>query len=434
MTINIASAPKKIIISYMIIVFLIYTFSALNWTKEHYLLLSFFYATVLFFVARGFEYGYSLKISKKPVIYLNKKMINVMLILNIVNLYPTLMIIFAEEHLTLNVILAKIALASQGLGNAYYERGMNILEVSIFRNKWLLFNFLYGPIATFMTYNCMLRIKSLNNFQKVIIVFIVVVEVGAYIAVGTNKLVFDYVVIILTCVFLNIFYSTRRYKLCFKVFNRQTVIASFVILGALAFFGSTFSSRMEGQKDSGSYYNVISGTQINQKQLSVLPKDMQEPILGFESYLTQGLEHLDQALGMEFKWCYGLGSSRYLTKFLGRFGISDKIIENRTYEERIANRQGVKNGQYWYSFYVAYANDITFIFVPLLIFFLAVMWGHYYRACLETDDWTYFPIFILLTICFFYLNANNQIFGKAQLISFIPLYIFSKLYSVKYKI
>lgn len=455
MTLQISKAPKVFIMFYMILVYFIYVFSALNWPKDNLLLLTVFYCVVLIFIVVGYDHGYSLKIRKKPVIFLKKAHINILLILSVINLYPVLMIIFAEEHLSVNVILAKIALAMQGLGDAYYERGMNILEVSIFSNKWLLFNFLYTPFATFITYNCLRYFKSLNFFQKLMTITIVVVEVGGYVAVGTNKMVFDYLLIIVACMLLN--NTSRRKsvkpvsviaspegikpkpkkagnKLKIAFFSKRTFVIALVIVGALVFFGSTYSSRMEGQKNSTHMaYNQISGTKINQKQLSLLPKAIQEPVLGFESYLTQGLAHLDKALGMDFKWCYGLGASTYFTMFMGHFGISDKVIKNRTYEERMSNDEGVTNGQYWYSFYVAYANDITFFLVPLLIYLLAVMWGHYYKECLMTDDLLSFPIFILLLICFFYLNANNQIFGKAQLISFIPLFILSLFVRVKCK-
>lgn len=431
MTIQLSKAPKKFIIVYMIMVYLIYVFGSLNWPKVHFILLTIFYAAVLFAIKAGYDYGYSLKIKKRPSIYLSTKHINLLLILCVVNLYPLLMIIFAEEHLSLNVILYKILLATQGLGDAYYERGMNILEVSIFSNKWLLFNFLYNPFAIFVTYNCMLHFKSLNLFQKFLIIFIVLVELGAYIAVGTNKLIFDYLLIIVTCILLNNRSNGNKMKMSF--FSKRTFVISLLIVGALVFFGSSFSSRMERKDSSHMVYNSISGTMINQEQIGLLPETMQEAVLGFESYLTQGLHHLDKALGMDFQWCYGLGASNYFTMFVGHFGISDKIIKNRTYEERMSNDEGVTNGMYWYSFYVAYANDITFFLVPLLIFVLSVMWGHYYKACLETDDMLCFPIFALLLICFFYLNANNQIFGKAQLLAFVPLYIASKFVSVKCK-
>lgn len=429
MTIQISKAPKKFIIVYMIMVYLIYVFGSLNWPKDHFILLTIFYAVVLFAIKAGYDYGYSLKIKKRPSIYLSTKHINILLILSVINLYPVLMIIFAEDHLSLNVILYKILLATQGLGDAYYER--NVLEVSIFSNKWLFFNFLYTPFATFVIYNCMLHFKSLKLFQKFAIITIVIVEVGAYIAVGTNKLIFDYLLIVVTCILLN--NRSHDNKIKISLFSKRALVIFLLIVGALIFFGSSFSSRMEGKSGAHMVYNSISGTMINQEQLSLLPDAIQEPVLGFESYLTQGLHHLDNALGMDFLCCYGLGASRYFTMFLGHFGISDKIIKDRTYEERMANDKGVTNGMYWYSFYVAYANDITFFFVPLLIFVLAVMWGHYYKECLETDNLLSFPIFILLLICFFYLNANNQIFGKAQLLAFVPLYIASKFVSVKCK-
>ena len=412
-------------------VYFIYVFSALNWPKDNLFLMTLFYCVVLLSIKTGYDFGYSLRIKKRPSVYLSNTHINVLLILCVINLYPVLMIIFAEEHLSINIILAKIVLATQGLGEAYYERGMNILAISIFKNPWLLYNFLFSPFGPFIIYNCMLHFKSLNLFQKLVTIFIVLVEVGAYIAVGTNKLIFDYLLVVVICILLN---NNINNKIQLSVFSKRTLIISLAIVGALIFFGSSFSSRMEGKKDSSHMiYNGVSGTKINQEQLQLLPEAFQEPVLGFESYLTQGLAHLDKAFSMDFHWCYGLGASRYFTMFLGHLGISDDIIKNRTYEERMANEEGVKNGQYWYSFYVAYANDITFFFVPVLIYLLAALWGHYYRKSIETDDWLSFPIFILLMICFFYLNANNQIFGKSQLISFVPLFIASRFISVKCK-
>lgn len=433
MTIQISEAPKKFIIMYMIMVFFLYVFGALNWVKENLFLLTIFYIIVLLSVKTGYDYGYSLKIKRRPSIYLSKTHINLLLILSVINLYPTMMITFAEEHLTIDVIRYKIFLATQGLGDAYYERGMNILNVSIFKNFWLLFGFLYQAFAAFITYNCMLHFNALNLFQKSTTIFIVIVNVIAYIAVGTNKLIFDYLLIIVTCVLLNKNRGHKKNNLRISFFNKSTLVISFVIVGALFFFGSTYSSRMEERKDDSHItYNSIAKTRINQEQL-FFPKALHEPVLGFESYLTQGLAHLDKALGMDFKWCYGLGASKYFTMLLGHLGISDEIIKNRTYEERMSKEENVKNGQFWYSFYVAYANDITFFFVPLLIFILAVILGHTYRKCLETDDLLCFPIFILLLICFFYLNANNQIFGKAQLFVFIPLFIANKFVCIKCK-
>lgn len=433
MTIQISKAPSKFIIFYMIVVYIIYVFGALNWPKENLLLLTIFYAVVLLAIKAGYNYGYSLRIKKKRTIYLSSTHINILLILSVVNLYPVLMIIFAEEHLSINVIIYKILLATQGLGDAYYERGMNILEVSMFKNKWLLFNFLYAPFSCFIIDTCLLNFKTLNLFQKTLTLFVVLVVVLAYIAVGTNKLIFDYLLLIVTCILLNRIKINKKNKFKFSFFSKQTLVISLLIVGALFFFGSTYSSRMQVQKSDGeTAYNTISGTRISQEALFI-PEAIRQPVLGFESYLTQGLAHLDQAMGMEFEWCYGLGASKYFTMLLGYFGISNDIIKNKTYEERMAKDEGVKNGMYWYSFYVAYANDITFLFVPLLIFVLAIMLGHYYRRCLVTDDLLCFPIFILLLICFFYLNANNQIFGKAQLFVFLPLFIVDRFVNIKFK-
>lgn len=417
----------------MVFVFLLYLISPLNWEKDNLLLLTIFYISVLFAIYSGYNYGTKLTIKRnKRKIFLSSRSINLLLIMCVIDLYPFLMVALAEKQITLGIIMTKIYLASQDMGNAYYERGENILALSIFDNYWLFYHFIFYPICIFVVYNSLLCFKNLNLFQKILLSLVVILQIGSYIIVGTNKLIFDYLVIFLLIFVLKLYKKHHYTYLNLKLFSKQHILSIVFVVLAIIFFGKTFSSRISNKKDYFQTYNTINGKPINRSYINFLPLDIQGQILGFDSYLTQGLEHLDKALGMKFEWCQGLGSSPYLDIMLGFLGIDSSEEKQKTYEYRISKSEGVKNGQYWYSAYVAFANDISFAFVPLLIFFLAIMWGHYWNACLSTDDTSYFPIFVLLTICFFYLNANNQIFGKVQLGSFIPLYIISKLFDIRF--
>lgn len=429
MKLYIKQAPKRIVLLYMIFVFLLYMFSALNWTREHIFLMIIFYISILLSINYGFECGYRLPMKNKKKIFINNRWLNILLILCVIDLYPFLMVSLASETVSLNVILSKIVLASQGFGDAYYERGENILAISIFENSWLLYHFLFSPLCTLVIYNCILFFSRVSIFQRTVTVFVVVVQVCSYIIVGTNKLIFDYLALFFFALLLSTCKNVNARFIKLTLGGKNVFLLVVLVLAALIFFCGSYSSRIQDKKSFG--VNTISGNKINSENMVLVPEDMRSSILGFSSYLTQGLEHLDWALGMDFQWCYGLGSSKYLANFLQKMGVDADEIEKRTYEYRISQKEGVKNGQYWYSAYVAFANDVTFFFVPMLIFIFAIMWGHYWKLCLNSNDLTCFPIFVLLGICFFYLNANNQIFGKAQLLIFIPLYVLSKFFDIQ---
>src|ERR1035437_786436 len=195
-----------------------------------------------------------------------------------------------------------------------------------------------------------------------------------YVAIGTNKAIADFVLIV-PCLVLARHLSGRL-----KLGRRRIIIASVLAMFAFGLFFSFFSAGQVSRAGSmeGAASLPILDTKANLDNFIVrpLPDELKVPAVVLISYLTQGYYGLYLSLEKPFVPMFGVGNSMFLyfnaSKITGM-----KEIENMPYPIRIGEDGWDGYGQ-WSTIYPWIASDVSFpgtILVVFLIgYFFALSW------------------------------------------------------------
>ena len=146
------------------------------------------------------------------------------------------------------------------------------------------------------------------------------------------------------------------------------------------------------------------------------------------SYLCQGYNALNISMtdiGIISPTFGGSAMSTwlYLDRFLGYNPMPD------TYMAILESNYGIDKYQYWHSIYLWIANDVTFIFVPFVIFLIGYYFARVWKDALNgANPWAY-PILGYMIIMVFYFFANNQVlsFSLEPFVGCLLIYEFSRM-------
>jgi hypothetical protein len=252
------------------------------------------------------------------------------------------------------------------------------------------------------------------------------------ISTGTNKLLFDFVILYgssLLLYFINCFY--RQGKFNFKS-RRFFIIVIFMFFGIAIWF---FGTAMQGRGGDPSY--LESTSPLGHIKLDYAYRNLGDDdflsyiYLWFSNYLVQGYYGFSQALKMDFDCTYGFGNSQFLTRQVEWLTGFDFSIY--TYQHKIDAVWG-ETAQ-WHSLYSHLANDFHFLGVAvwnfIMGFYLAKLWQSFLD---ENNLYTklLLPLFAMLVI---FTPANNQVFGFLETFSaffFMSLLWFYSVYRRRY--
>ncbi|MGI0153062.1 hypothetical protein ACQ661_05290 [Pseudidiomarina sp. WS423] len=269
--------------------------------------------------------------------------------------------------------------------------------------------------------------KHLATWQKLSIAAIVSVDILSYIAIGTNKGIFDYVLVLPFLIFLKAYRTKRsiRKKLPSApgVMPKGNYILALVALIFIVLSFSYFTSGNMDRKKHYLLYEPSTGVFIdpNSGVMEYIPSFLKFSYLSLDNYVTQGYYALELSLEMEFIWTYGLGHS-FFTTTVGEKVLGDSSISYRTYQHRLEQEFGYSHYGKWHTFFVWFANDLSFPGVVLLVFFLSRMLGSVWHKSIHNFDILSVTLLMQLIIMFFYLPANNQVLGfMGSQVSFILL-------------
>lgn len=231
----------------------------------------------------------------------------------------------------------------------------------------------YSPLMYVTNILSLYRFKRLSGKEKAAVVFTIAVEIARWLSVGTNKGLFDIVLLFVTFyLILCMNYHGRRG--CKTKENRRLLrVITIVVLAAvilfLIFFGAAISARVQGAYYTENYasfpYNLI-------------PEGLRFLVDKVDSYLVQGYNNMQKIIEhCEFRWTFGLGNSRFSMQMVDKlFGVD---LTARTYPYQL-QAFGVDPLASWHSAYSWFASDVTFFGVIILMFFAG-----YYMCGLSYD-------------------------------------------------
>lgn len=136
------------------------------------------------------------------------------------------------------------------------------------------------------------------------------------------------------------------------------------------------------------------------------------------AYMVQGYYGMSIAVGEKFDTSFGIGHSVFLQRtFADYLGLD---VRDRTFQYKINDRWD--QFVYWHSFYSYIANDVSFLGVSIVMLILGVYFSKIYLSAIMDDDFYAKMLLPLFGILFFYIPANNQVFGFLEtMISFWTL-------------
>lgn len=255
--------------------------------------------------------------------------------------------------------------AVQGILNpaeVYYSKNASSRAGSLL--VWI--TMLASPFTYITNVLSVYAFKSLSKVGKVCVVATFVIEVGRWLAVGTNKGLFDVVLLFLT-LYLIVqmrFYGQGGEKSKSekkKIRRIQAVVIAAMILFFM-FFGKAISDRVGGVYTEENYasfpYNLV-------------PEGLRFLVDKMDSYLIQGYNNYQRIIeNCEFKWTFGAGNSRFFMQAIEL--ATDVDLTPRTYPYQL-EAFGVDPLVSWHSAYGWLASDVT----PFGIIFVMFILGFY---------------------------------------------------------
>lgn len=390
--------PLKFSLLVMWLTLLIYLFGPICWIQEWD---AAEYITILLLVSyfTAFAIGYLVRSR-----YSSKNSVNYVNLANTVTwrrflkytIYINLAVVIANaviysEITSISALLSKAIKGIVSPATVYYAKNASSRSGSIIVGLILL----YSPMMYITNVLSVFSFNQLSFPQKACVVATFVFEIARWLAIGTNKGLFDIVLLFVSYyIVILMLYKGREEER-----NRQNkkrllrigliVVIAFVLF--FAFFGTAISDRVGGK------YNVENYTNF---PYNLIPEGLRFFVDKADSYLVQGYDNLEKIIeNCEFQWTFGAGNSRFLMQAIDLvLGVD---LTSRTYPYQLKS-YGVDPLASWHSAYAWFASDITFVGVIVLMFIA----GYYMRGLVDDIILSVDPIAMTL-LYFMILMITN---------------------------
>jgi hypothetical protein len=336
------------------------------------------------------------------------RLITFSLVMNLVMLLPTTLT--RTGSLIPNVIEG-----IQNPGVVYYANNMRMAEggnfveyIRIILGPILI---LYFPLAIFFWQKISLSLK-LGTF------FVTVWTAAGWIAIGTNKGIADFVIL------LPLLVGSSYLAGVFRLNRRVIVIfasAAAVLLVAFFMFFTTGNTARTG---GGVFYMETAdvGVDVDYAPLRFLPNNVFVGVSALTGYITQGYYGLSLSMQQPFIPNYGIGNSMFLyrnaAKLLGR-----PDLESRPYPARLQGYGWDAYGN-WSSIYPWIASDVSFPGTIVVVFIIGYLFARVWIDALVTKNPFAVVMYAQLCIMLFYFSANNQLLQSGEgLFAFIGTFL-----------
>lgn len=310
----------------------------------------------------------------------------------------------------LSLALSSIVYALANSGDVYHN-AVEISQVSQLSLFWVLME----PIRWAAIPLGVANWRKISKMLRMVVVLTIIVEIVAWLGIGTRKGLFDVIVMIFFFSIANspqwIIDKAKRKKL--------------VVIGAVALFAFLFYFVMSGASRKGYGLTEFDANMVSQDIkpfYEKAPDWLLYSLCSIESYLCQGYYALSKGLEMGIRPITFGGSGWFTIMLMRKVGYDP---EPGIYMVEL-EKFGIDRHINWHTIYLWLANDLTFIGVPIFIFIVGYLFAVSWRDVLYGKNQTAIPFFALMLIMVFYFYANNQVMS----FSFIPLVFWTIIYFV----
>lgn len=272
---------------------------------------------------------------------------------------------------------------------------------------------IYWPIYPMGIY--FFRKISIN--KRILFCISIILELCYGISIGTNKVIFDIVIIIFSILVIKGLQKVYRSNvnknhICFLIIS-----IFFACIIILIFFDFTMLSRLGGMDRFNNGFMPGINVNVDKGIIKYLPVSFQFLLTMICGYLTQGYFGMSLALKLPFISCYGLGNNNFiLSNFEEMFNLS---IRSNMYQYRISEYSWGAT-QNWHTFYTWIANDVSFYGVIIIMFILGIVLSKVWRDALVNKNIFAICLLPMFVILFIFIPCNNQIFSLPT--TFMPFF------------
>lgn len=249
---------------------------------------------------------------------------------------------------------------------------------------------------------------SLTNTKRCVFIFLIICEIGSWLAAGSNKGIADLVVISPLMILAGHPYLLSRKN----IIKSGIVLIFFAVsfLGLIQFFTSGQIGRAGVSSDNLYDYNADIYADSEHILLKYAPSEAKVGIASLISYMVQGYYGLSLCMEQPFVFTYGVGHAYYAASWSTRI-VPEMELPMLTYPARAFATSGWSDFGRWHTIYPWLASDVTYPGALLILFVFSRM----FALCWKDAVWSKNPVSIALVmqfmIMFVYLPSNNQVLG-----------------------
>ncbi len=269
--------------------------------------------------------------------------------------------------------------------------------------------------------------RIIDRKQKVLCIFITVVEIIKWLLKGMNKGIFDYAFVFLASALLVTAINKRQRQSRYvseiegkqKRKTRIIIISAVAMILAINVFVSNIAARSSRQTIE--YYSTSMQLTADPDNifLRILPVELHKPFLSLSMYVTCGYQGLSYALRLPFNWCFGIGNNQFtISNFRDVFGLD---VSSLTYQARVELFFPWLEYHNWHTTYTWLANDFSFFLIPIVLFVWGVLFALSWLSAIEKHNPYAVIIFCLFIIRGAFLPANNIVSSSS--FTFITWYV-----------
>lgn len=413
---NKLNIPINIAILFSLSTFVLFKFGVWNFPMRNDVHLTLYVLIVNLFMYLGFRLGTSTKQKTLNAKYDRKtqlvirNFVNFVVIITVITAIPRFIVQTGLYDLNFSFLIDRVM---YGLTDASMAYSLNRDKISIY-GFWSYINIflvLTGFISYFFIPIAIIFWNKLRRSVKYFFIIYLFLQIIINLSRGTNFGVFELFTQIIVFFVIRKFYIVAKTEKT-KIKKRKIwFYFSILFIVLFAYFSNTMETRV------GDYYTRLLpmfGDYVSIRPESliwkILPESLKSSFATLNAYISHGYVGLGLAFEIPFESTFGLGNSWFtIMNFEEMMGVN--ILQN-TYHYKIYETFNYNYEGYWHTVFLWFANDVSLILVPFLLFILMYFYGSAWKDFVINRN-IFALLFMTTFVLFFtFISANNQVFSS----------------------
>lgn len=244
--------------------------------------------------------------------------------------------------------------------------------------------------------------------------------------IGTQRSIITIVIVMI------VIFTKSAIKKDYKIDKKKIIKLGCFLFIILIIILNVLSARKELWDEN--YYKTSNQFDLNHPTLVLFKsKKVRYDICNLISYFTQGWYGFTLALKTPFEWTYFLGGFRGINSVVSQIFTKVPNLTDFTYPVRAGKLYNFDGLACWYTIFPWLASDFTFTGALVFMGIVAKIYMKSWIQTIKYNNPIAFIITVLITIQYFFIVANNQIFiQRGESIAVVILFIIYCVFGKKY--